>query len=335
MAMSASPQQQQQPGTAPRSFVTMRSLIPTKQAGLIIGKSGQNVQEIRETTGARVRISEIVAGSPERVVSISGEPDSVAAAYEWIVNKLIPVDFTQPKQFTSTLRLLLPNAFMGALIGKQGSQIRLIQEESHARVHASAQMLGDSSDRMVSVQGVSTDIHTAVKMIAQVIKDSFVDNEKGREILNGHIPYRPSPHHSALQNHHHHNNNRSMEDLPAAAANTQVASQSTQIQIPTTLVGSIIGKAGRRIAEIRMRSGANVRIEETPDKPEERTVTVSGDEKSVKSALFMVYSRIENEKKRQSELNNPAGEDVNEPIEDAEEALAAEQPAEGVAEASA
>ena len=82
--VASSPQQQmsQYGGNnvrPPHTFVTLRSLIPTKQAGLIIGKSGQNVQEIRETTGARVRISEIVNGSPERVVSISGEPESVAA----------------------------------------------------------------------------------------------------------------------------------------------------------------------------------------------------------------------------------------------------------------
>ncbi|KAF9554027.1 RNA binding protein, heterogenous nuclear RNP-K like protein, partial [Lunasporangiospora selenospora] len=58
--------------------MAMRSLVSSKDAGVIIGKSGKNVSDIREQSGARVTISEIVQGAHERVLTVSGPLDTVA-----------------------------------------------------------------------------------------------------------------------------------------------------------------------------------------------------------------------------------------------------------------
>jgi transcription antitermination factor NusA-like protein len=60
------------------SNMAIRALVTTKEAGIIIGKSGKNVNEIREHSGSRVNISEIVPGATERVLTITGRLDTIA-----------------------------------------------------------------------------------------------------------------------------------------------------------------------------------------------------------------------------------------------------------------
>ncbi len=56
----------------------IRALVTSREAGIIIGKGGRNVQEIREETNARINITELIERSVERVLAISGTPDAIA-----------------------------------------------------------------------------------------------------------------------------------------------------------------------------------------------------------------------------------------------------------------
>jgi len=60
------------------SSVTLRSLVTTKEAGVIIGKGGKNVAEIRELTNVKAGVSKVIAGVHERILTVSGQLDSVA-----------------------------------------------------------------------------------------------------------------------------------------------------------------------------------------------------------------------------------------------------------------
>ena len=62
----------------PAPTMSMRTLIVTQDASIIIGKGGQNIAQIRERSGAKVNVSENVAGNPERVLTVSGALDAVA-----------------------------------------------------------------------------------------------------------------------------------------------------------------------------------------------------------------------------------------------------------------
>lgn len=48
--------------------------------GSVIGKGGQNISSIRQLSGARVKVHELVQGVSERIVEISGTPDQVQTA---------------------------------------------------------------------------------------------------------------------------------------------------------------------------------------------------------------------------------------------------------------
>lgn len=62
--------------------------VPNDLIGCIIGKGGTKIAEIRQISGAMIRISnceEREGGNTDRTITISGNPDSVAVA-QYLIN---------------------------------------------------------------------------------------------------------------------------------------------------------------------------------------------------------------------------------------------------------
>jgi heterogeneous nuclear rnp K-like protein 2 len=65
--------------TGPASdTLTLRALVSTRDAGIIIGKQGKNVADLREHTGVKAGVSKVMPGVHERVLSVSGSVSGVA-----------------------------------------------------------------------------------------------------------------------------------------------------------------------------------------------------------------------------------------------------------------
>jgi hypothetical protein len=60
--------------------LTLRALVSTKEAGVIIGKGGKNVADLREQTGVRAGVSKVTPGVHERVLTVGGSVEAVAKA---------------------------------------------------------------------------------------------------------------------------------------------------------------------------------------------------------------------------------------------------------------
>lgn len=73
--------------------------VPNDLIGCIIGKGGTKIAEIRQISGAMIRISnceEREGGNTDRTITISGNPDSVAVAQYLINMRLVRnLSFTQ------------------------------------------------------------------------------------------------------------------------------------------------------------------------------------------------------------------------------------------------
>lgn len=66
------------PSPTPHDTLTLRALVSTKDAGVIIGKGGKNVADLREQTGVKAGVSKVIQGVHERVLTVSGAVDAVA-----------------------------------------------------------------------------------------------------------------------------------------------------------------------------------------------------------------------------------------------------------------
>jgi heterogeneous nuclear rnp K-like protein 2 len=60
------------------SQVTLRALVTTKEAGVIIGKQGKNVADLRDQTGVKAGVSKVVPGVHDRVLTVTGSLESVS-----------------------------------------------------------------------------------------------------------------------------------------------------------------------------------------------------------------------------------------------------------------
>ena len=62
--------------------------VPNELIGCIIGKGGTKIAEIRQISGAMIRISNCddrESGATDRTITISGSPDAVALA-QYLIN---------------------------------------------------------------------------------------------------------------------------------------------------------------------------------------------------------------------------------------------------------
>lgn len=304
-------------GEAPPGNISMRALIVTGDASIIIGKGGKHINEIREKSGAKLTISESLVGNPERILTVGGPLDAVSKAFGLIVRRINDEPFDQaslPGSRAVTIRFIVPHSRMGSVIGKQGTKIKEIQEASGARLTAGEAMLPGSTERVLNIAGVADAVHIAVYYVGTILLE-----HQDRAANN--LTYRPTA-------------GPSLGQMPAfgrggaaggftfpgiapaapfaGPQGSQIppGSQTQQIFVPNDLVGCIIGKGGQKINEVRQMSGSHIKIMEPSasitagGSGTERLVTITGPPANIQMAVQLLYQRLEQEKLRLS--NNAA-----------------------------
>jgi len=310
--------------------ITIRALIVTQDASIIIGKAGSHIKEIREKAGAKVSVTEAQQGNPERVLLVTGPLDAVSKAYGLIVRKINDEPYDQPSVPGSravTIKYLVPNNRMGSVIGKAGSKIKEIQEASGARLQASEGMLPGSTDRVLSVSGVADAIHIAVYYVGTILQEtpdrvSATASTAYRPASTAYTPgaasaagsygapassrQPPGAYFPPGANVPYGGGAPAAYGAPAGGAFSPggglAGNQTQQLYIPNELVGNIIGKGGQKINEIRQMSNCSIKIMESTDsqgagaRGNERLVTITGQPHCIATAIQMLHQRLESEK---------------------------------------
>lgn len=74
--------------STPSESISLRALVTTKEAGIVIGKEGKSVSAIRDVTGVKVGISKVIPGIHERILSVSGPLPNVSKVRNSLLLKL-------------------------------------------------------------------------------------------------------------------------------------------------------------------------------------------------------------------------------------------------------
>jgi len=225
------------PESTDANYLSLRSLVTIRDAGIIIGKGGKNVSEVRDITGVKAAVSKVVTGVNERILTVTGNLDSVAKAYSSFANYLlenagVPCTNIYSNQFNflnhftnnnhnnnnnnnggndpvTAIHLLINHLLLGSIIGKNGTKIKEIREASGARIVASKEMLPQSTERVIDIIGTVDAIHIAVHKIGECILN---DTEKPYCIqynptARNNISTVYNQYHSFEQQQQQHNNN--------------------------------------------------------------------------------------------------------------------------------
>lgn len=215
---------------------------------------------------------------------------------------------------------------MGTIIGRQGLKIKQIQDASGVRMVAQKEMLPQSTERIVEVQGTPDGVQKAVWEIGKCLVD---DQERGFGTVlyspvvrvqgagtppvnngTGYPPPRQSFNRTgngadftgAPQQYTPRRNGAGMDAGPPPAVEDGEDIQTQNISIPADMVGCIIGRGGSKISEIRKSSGARISIAKAPhDETGERMFTITGGQSANEKALYLLYENLEAEKMRRSQ----------------------------------
>ncbi|KAF6766279.1 cytoplasmic protein [Ephemerocybe angulata] len=313
-----SPPPSRSPSPVPNDTLTLRALVSTKDAGVIIGKAGKNVADLREQTGVKAGVSKVIPVTS--AVYFLPLALTVCRPTTCIIAQLVNSNPATPPVSTSnvhtSIRLLISHNLMGTIIGRNGLKIKAIQDGSGARMVASKEMLPQSTERIVEVQGSPESIGRAIEEIGKCLLEDW---ERGL----GTVLFNPSPQHerearrggfsgasysaggaasgtSTRRSNGVRNASPSSPTSPStpnAAPATNLRTQN--ISIPSDMVGCIIGRSGTKITEIRRLSGSKISIAKAPhDDTGERMFTIVGTPEANEKALFLLYNQLESEKER-------------------------------------
>lgn len=72
-----------------QSQLTLRAVVSSKEAGVIIGKAGKNVADLRDETGVKAGVSKVVQGVHDRVLTVTGGLDGISKAYAIVAKGLL------------------------------------------------------------------------------------------------------------------------------------------------------------------------------------------------------------------------------------------------------
>jgi len=69
--------------------LALRAIVTSREAGVIIGKGGQNVADLRDATGVKAGVSKVVPGVHDRVFSVTGSLEQISKAYGKVAQSLL------------------------------------------------------------------------------------------------------------------------------------------------------------------------------------------------------------------------------------------------------
>eukprot|EP00898_Chlorokybus_atmophyticus_P001178 jgi/Chlat1/2060/Chrsp17S02529 len=284
--------------SSPRGHeVVFRLLCPCSKTGALIGKGGATIAQLREDTGARIRVEDLVPNCDERVVNISGTDPKPDAEDAWtpaqeallrVFAKLCDegaTDMAEDGQHeagrdsdSATARLVISSSQVGCLLGKGGSVISQMRESSGASIRIlprdQAPACVQHGDELLQVSGSAAAVQMALRAVSMRLRSNPPKPARGgreahaRRVEGG-------------------------DSLPTAGSEVLF-----RVLLASSAVGGIIGKGGSMVQSIRDETGARIKIPEGVQGCEERVAVISGNEEPgapyspAQEGLFRVVHRM-------------------------------------------
>ncbi|KAH7296657.1 hypothetical protein KP509_26G033000 [Ceratopteris richardii] len=286
---------------------SIRFLISNASAGSIIGKGGATINDFQSQSGARIQLSrnhEYFPGTSDRIIALSGKFKEVIKAFRLIVSKISNEDEKDAGQDTKSnqIKLIVPSAACGAIIGKGGATIRAFVEETNANIKLSPlnQSIPGVNERIVTIIGSADEqLHAVIRIASKLIEDPNHSNSTSTSLSYPALPVTGYGATSYLQSGM--NGDLHMKGMPSSLTQTLPgASAGGQISSITLLiadehVGAIVGREGKIITEIQQTTGARIKISDRGDYipgTKNRKLTIMGTHEGVELAQRKVIQRI-------------------------------------------
>uniref|UniRef100_A0A672NGW6 Insulin-like growth factor 2 mRNA-binding protein 2 n=2 Tax=Sinocyclocheilus grahami TaxID=75366 RepID=A0A672NGW6_SINGR len=305
----------------------LRILVPTQFVGAIIGKEGLTIKNITKQTQSKVDIHRKEnAGATEKAITIHSSKEGCSQACRMIL-EIMEKEANDTKIVEEVpLKILTNNSLVGRLIGKEGRNLKKIEQDTGTKITISS--LQDltiyNQERTITVRGGVEECCNAEVEITKKLREA---HENDVASLNQQTNVMPGlnmsalgifssglsvlPPASGLRGSLSASANYSpllgppsllgsMYGVPSSGAlslqQTTAEQEVVYLFVPTPAVGALIGKKGQHIRELAHYAGASIKIA-APDNPDdpERMVIITGPPEGQFKAQGRIYGKLKEE----------------------------------------
>uniref|UniRef100_A0A3Q4MDX7 Insulin-like growth factor 2 mRNA-binding protein 3-like n=1 Tax=Neolamprologus brichardi TaxID=32507 RepID=A0A3Q4MDX7_NEOBR len=245
-----------------QSDIPLRMLVPTQFVGAIIGKEGATIRNITKQTHSKIDIHRKEnAGAAEKPITIHSTPEGCSNACKTIMDimqkEALDTKFTEE----IPLKILAHNSFVGRLIGKEGRNLKKIEQETGTKITISP--LQDltlyNPERTITVKGSIEACAKAEEEVMKKIRESY-------------------------------------ESDMAAMNQGHPESETVHLFIPALAVGAIIGKQGQHIKQLSHFAGASIKIAPAEGMDaKQRMVIIVGPPEAQFKAQCRIFGKLKEE----------------------------------------
>lgn len=278
--------------------IIIKLLIPGTAAGSIIGKGGSTINEFQIQTGARIQLSrnnETFPGTTDRLVTLGGTAQAILGAMHLMISKLV-ADGEGVVDGNPQVKVVIPNASCGCIIGKGGATIRSFTEDSGADIKLSSQdrMLPGVTDRVLTVTGAIETVLRAVALVATALMDdeSYASLAARPSTYATHVNLPVG----GIARSSFDGGVRTFSPGGGRKGNGGGAGHvSITVAVPDEHIGAVLGKGGRTISEIQVVSGVRIKVSDRGDFVEgtrNRKVTLTGTPEGTQMAQYLLAQKL-------------------------------------------
>jgi len=321
MSLSTSGRRLPRESASPRNFkpsggrqvdFPLRILVSSEMVGAIIGRGGSTIRAITQQSRARVDVHRKVdhMGSVEKAITVYGQPENCTTACQRILEVMAEENKNVGKAEELNLKILAHNNLIGRIIGKQGSTIKRIMEDTDTKITVSSinDVNSFNLERIITISGSIVNMSRAEAEVSSKLRAAY---ETDLHAMAPQSMMFPGLHPAAMM---------ATVGIGAGSGQRQQGPRSqgqntalpqtetTYLYIPNTAVGAVIGTKGSHIRNIIKFSGSTVKIapsEEptdpaTPPSPGatdklQRKVTVVGTPESQWKAQYLIFEKLREE----------------------------------------
>ncbi|XP_042558889.1 insulin-like growth factor 2 mRNA-binding protein 2 [Clupea harengus] len=305
----------------------LRMLVSTQFVGAIIGKEGLTIKNLTKETQSKVDIHRKEnAGAAEKSITIHSSPEGCSSACRMILQIMEKEANDTNAAEEVPLKILAHNSLVGRLIGKEGRNLKKIEQDTGTKITISS--LQDltiyNPERTITVRGGVEECCNAEVEIMRKLREGYENdiatlnqqtnlipglNLNALGIFSSGVPLLPSSvsPHAPVPSPAGYNPflgpSSQMGSLygPPPVGNlphqlTVTEQEVVYLFIPTQAVGALIGKKGQHIKELARFAGASIKIApaDSPDSSE-RMVIITGPPEAQFKAQGRIFGKLKEE----------------------------------------
>uniref|UniRef100_A0A673FIV3 Insulin-like growth factor 2 mRNA-binding protein 2 n=1 Tax=Sinocyclocheilus rhinocerous TaxID=307959 RepID=A0A673FIV3_9TELE len=212
----------------------LRILVPTQFVGAIIGKEGLTIKNITKQTQSKVDIHRKEnAGATEKAITIHSSKEGCSQACRMIL-EIMEKEANDTKIVEEVpLKILANNSLVGRLIGKEGRNLKKIEQDTGTKITISSlqELTIYNQERTITVRGGVEECCNAEVEIMKKLREAHENDVASLNVMMTCNCY--------------------IKGLFLTVV---------YLFVPTPAVGALIGKKGQHIRELAHYAGASIKV---------------------------------------------------------------------------